>query len=176
MPRREVLTFFATPFLPVKAFALPELTTSARALPVLMYLRHHSTGADGHFDLVNTPATVVPAPNSENAMSSLHSPFEAVATRAGAHARPAWSPDSALEMRLSLTELVPKIIETFQLQGVIPGPMVLACLQAIANRADPRERWLAIFNSPLGIALAAPGRDLNTALGWILAALPPARS
>ena len=91
-------------------------------------------------------------------------------------ARPLWSPESALEMRFSLTELVPRIIETFSLQGVIPGPMVLACLQAIANRADPRDRWLAIFNSPLGIALAAPGRDLNTALGWILAALPPARS
>ena len=79
-------------------------------------------------------------------------------------------------MRFSLTELVPKIIETFHLQQVIPGPMVLACLQTIANRADPRDRWLAIFNSPLGIALAAPGRDLNTALGWVLAALPLARS
>ena len=79
-------------------------------------------------------------------------------------------------MRLSLTELVPQIIATFRLEGVIPGPMVLACLQAVANRADPRERWLTIFNSPLGIALAAPGRDLNTALGWVLAALPVARS
>lgn len=98
------------------------------------------------------------------------------ASTSKAHARPIWSPESALEMRLSLTELVPRIIETFSLEGVIPGPMVLACLQAIANRADPRDRWLAIFNSPLGIALAAPGRDLNTALGWILAALPPARS
>ena len=94
----------------------------------------------------------------------------------GTFVRPAWSPDSPLEMRLSLTELVPRIIETFELQGVIPGPMVLACLQTIANRSDPRDRWLAMFNSPLGIALAAPGRDLNTALGWVLAALPAARS
>ena len=92
------------------------------------------------------------------------------------HSRPAWSPSAPLAMRLSLTELVPQIIETFCLEGVLPGPMVLACLQTIANRADPRDRWLAIFNSPLGIALAAPGRDLNTALGWVLAALPPARS
>ncbi len=90
--------------------------------------------------------------------------------------RPQWSPEEPLAMRLSLTELVPQIMATFQLEQVIPGPMVLACLQTIANRADPRERWLAIFNSPLGIALAAPGRDLNTALGWVLAALPPARS
>ena len=79
-------------------------------------------------------------------------------------------------MRLSLTELVPRIIATFHLESVVPGPMVLACLQTIANRSDPRERWLAIFNSPLGIALASPGRDLNTALGWILAALPAPRS
>ena len=47
----------ARPVLPVKALALPELTTSARALPALRLARHHSTGADGHFDLVNTPAT-----------------------------------------------------------------------------------------------------------------------
>ena len=79
-------------------------------------------------------------------------------------------------MRLSLTELVPRISETFQLEGVVPGPMILACLQTIAAHSNPRERWLSIFNSPLGIALAAPGRDLNTALAWILAALPAPRS
>ena len=90
--------------------------------------------------------------------------------------RPIWSPDSALEMRLSLTELVPRIVETFKLDGVLPGPMILAILQTITSKADPRERWLSAFNSPLGIALAAPGRDLNTALSWVLAALPPARS
>ena len=54
------------PVLPVKALALPEFTTSARADPALEeplrpnLARHHSTGADGHFDLVKTPATVVP--------------------------------------------------------------------------------------------------------------------
>jgi hypothetical protein len=90
--------------------------------------------------------------------------------------RPTWSPESPLEMRLSLTELVPRISATFGLDGVVPGPMMLACLQVVANRADPRDRWLAMFNSPLGVALAAPGRDTNTALNWVLAALPPARS
>src|ERR1700709_1953260 len=51
------------PLLPVKALALPEFTTSARAedLPPASLARHHSTGADGHFDLVKTPATVVPS-------------------------------------------------------------------------------------------------------------------
>ena len=48
------------PVLPVKALALPEFTTSARAWPWLSLARHHSTGADGHFDWVKTPATVVP--------------------------------------------------------------------------------------------------------------------
>ena len=53
------------PVLPVKALALPEFTTSARPTclgrPLRPSLaRHHSTGADGHFDWVKTPATVVP--------------------------------------------------------------------------------------------------------------------
>ena len=52
------------PVLPVNALALPELTTSARALRVLSLSRHHSTGADGHFDFVNTPATAVPGSSS----------------------------------------------------------------------------------------------------------------
>ena len=57
------------PFLPVKALALPELTTSARAFPDFRLARHHSTGADGHFDLVNTPATAVPGSNSTSSTS-----------------------------------------------------------------------------------------------------------
>src|SRR4029077_7932882 len=59
----------ARPVLPVKALALPELTTSARGLPVLRLSRHHSTGADGHFDLVNTPATVVPGSSTASSTS-----------------------------------------------------------------------------------------------------------
>ena len=45
------------PRLPVKALALPELTTSARAMPCASRSRHQSTGADAVFDLVSTPAT-----------------------------------------------------------------------------------------------------------------------
>jgi len=59
----------ARPLLPVKALALPELTTSARALPDFRLARHHSTGADGHFDLVKTPATAVPGSNSTSSTS-----------------------------------------------------------------------------------------------------------
>src|ERR1700746_886107 len=57
------------PDLPVKALALPELTTSARAAPALRCARHQSTGADGHFDRVKTPATLVPCSNSANSTS-----------------------------------------------------------------------------------------------------------
>ena len=57
------------PVLPVKALALPELTTSARAFPDFRLARHHSTGADGHFEVVNTPATVVPGSNSASSTS-----------------------------------------------------------------------------------------------------------
>ncbi len=57
------------PVLPVKALALPELTTSARALRPLSLARHHSTGADGHFDLVKTPATAVPGSNGTSSTS-----------------------------------------------------------------------------------------------------------
>ena len=49
----------ARPDLPVNALALPELTTSARALarPPLIRSRHQSTAADGHFERVKTPDT-----------------------------------------------------------------------------------------------------------------------
>jgi hypothetical protein len=45
------------PFIPVKALALPELTTSARARPAAMCARSQSTGADAHREVVKTPAT-----------------------------------------------------------------------------------------------------------------------
>src|SRR5262249_13291862 len=51
------------PDLPVNALALPELTTSARAAPRLRCARHQSTGAEGHFERVQTPATAVPGSN-----------------------------------------------------------------------------------------------------------------
>ena len=51
----------SAPVLPVKALALPELTTSTRALPPDNLARHQSTGAEGHFEVVKTPATCVPS-------------------------------------------------------------------------------------------------------------------
>ena len=57
------------PLRPVKALALPELTTSARAIPPPRWVRHHSTGADGHFDRVSTPATAVPLSSTASSTS-----------------------------------------------------------------------------------------------------------
>ena len=58
------------PAFPVKAFALPELTTSARACPLGNAPRHHSTGAAAVSERVITPATAVPLLNSTIIKSS----------------------------------------------------------------------------------------------------------
>ena len=58
---RAVIAVVSRPLRPVNALALPELTTSARALPPGRFCRQKSTGAEGHFDRVNTPAAVVPS-------------------------------------------------------------------------------------------------------------------
>ena len=57
------------PFMPVKALALPELTTSARARPDFRLSRHLSTAAERVFERVRTPATVVPGANSASIRS-----------------------------------------------------------------------------------------------------------
>ncbi|MBN8905220.1 MAG: hypothetical protein J0H99_01035 [Rhodospirillales bacterium] len=49
---------------------------------------------------------------------------------------------------------------------------IAASLAQIATRADPRERWLAAFGSPLGKHLARRGGDLNAALDILLALAP----
>ena len=55
--RGRQLPWTSRPLRPVKALALPELTTTARALPPRRFALQKSTGADGHFDVVKTPAT-----------------------------------------------------------------------------------------------------------------------
>ena len=60
-PALPVIAVVSRPFLPVKALALPELTTSSRALPPARFSRQKSTGADGHLERVKTPATSVPS-------------------------------------------------------------------------------------------------------------------
>src|SRR6185437_7856044 len=92
------------PALPVKALALPLLTTSALASPPLRPVRHHSTGAEDVLDLVNTPATWVPGAMTAirtSVRSWWRTPAAAVASRTpakggkaaklfGARGEPGW--------------------------------------------------------------------------------------
>ena len=77
---------------------------------------------------------------------------------------------------LSLTEMVQDIRAGFGLEDLIDDAAVLHSLTYIVAGAQARERWVRAFSSPLGRALAANRRDLNTALGAILALLPAARN
>ncbi len=61
---RTVWFTVLSPAAPVKALALPELTTMPRTLPPGSALRHQSTGADGQADRVRTPAMVLPFASS----------------------------------------------------------------------------------------------------------------
>ena len=80
--RAAIASTAARPRLPVKAFELPALTTSARASPSTSALRHHSTSGEGHFDCVSTPATLVPGASSAKVRSQRsHSLYRARATR-----------------------------------------------------------------------------------------------
>lgn len=62
--------------------------------------------------------------------------------------------------------------DEFKLGGLIEEMAIVASLKAIADEPAAPERWLALFNSPLGAALRARGRDLNTAMGFVLSQLP----
>ncbi len=59
-----VLATERSPTAPVKALALPELITTARARRPLSDWRHHSNVAPAVNERVNTPATEVPVANS----------------------------------------------------------------------------------------------------------------
>ncbi len=54
---------------PVKALALPELTTRARAEPPVRASRHQSTGAEGHFRASEHARAFVPGSSPTNSTS-----------------------------------------------------------------------------------------------------------
>ena len=58
------------PTRPVKALALPEFTTMARARPPGSASRHQSTGADAVSERVSAPAIAVPGASSTSSRSS----------------------------------------------------------------------------------------------------------
>ena len=75
---------------------------------------------------------------------------------------------NALRPAEHLGDLALMLRDEFKLGGVTPEADILASLQRIVGETDAPERWLALFNSPLGRGLRARGRDLNTAMGFVL--------
>jgi len=73
---------------------------------------------------------------------------------------------------LHLAELVGVVRERLNVDSAFPDAAILASLQAIASRSDPRGRWRAAFDSNLGHWLALKGSDLNTALNTLVALMP----
>lgn len=76
----------------------------------------------------------------------------------------------------TLAQIVPLVRARLKIGGDIADETVIAALAAITACSDLRGRWMAAFNSELGQALAASGRDLNTALRVLTALAPEARS
>jgi len=57
----------------------------------------------------------------------------------------------------------------FGIEESVSNVSIAASLAQISARAEPRERWLAAFGSPLGKYLARRGGDLNASLDVLLA-------
>lgn len=62
--------------------------------------------------------------------------------------------------------------DEFKLHDLIGETDILASLQLITGQDTASDRWLTLFNSPLGAVLRAGNRDLNTAMGFVLSQLP----
>jgi hypothetical protein len=86
--------------------------------------------------------------------------------------RPGLAPPLAAADVLHLAELVGVVRERLDVDSAFPDAAILASLQAIARRSDPRGRWRAAFDSNLGHWLALKGSDLNTALNTLVALMP----
>ena len=79
---------------------------------------------------------------------------------------------NALSPAEHLGDLALMLRDEFKLGGVTSETDILASLQRIVAETEASERWLALFNSPLGRGLRVRGRDLNTAMGFVLSQLP----
>ena len=77
---------------------------------------------------------------------------------------------------LSFQDLVGDVRRVFGLTHLIGDEAILSSLMKVSHKSGQRARWLTLFNSPLGVALGKAHCDLSTALGAVLAALPPPRS
>lgn len=84
--------------------------------------------------------------------------------------------DAVREPIEHLGDLALAFRDEFKLGGTIDETDILASLQLVARESAASDRWLTLFNSPLGAALRSRGRDLNTAMGFVLSQLPKAPS
>jgi hypothetical protein len=56
----------------------------------------------------------------------------------------------------------------FEIEDALTDVTIAASLTQIAGHAEPRERWLAAFASPLGKHLALRGGELNARIDALL--------
>ncbi len=77
---------------------------------------------------------------------------------------------------LHLGELAIIVRNEFRLADTLTDHEILQALQTVTAETSARDRWLALFNGPLGSAVSGQKRDLNTAIGFILAQLPVRQS
>lgn len=62
--------------------------------------------------------------------------------------------------------------ERLTLDNALPDAAILASLEAIMRRSNPRARWRAAFDSSIGRWLALRGADLSTSISQLLTLLP----
>ena len=147
--RRERVA--ARPVLPVKALALPELTTSARALPPLSWARHHSTGADGHFERVNTPATVVPlSKRGEQHIGAV------LVADAGLRGRKPHAVDRGQVRNIGGSERGDGAGHDGPRHPARPGPPMLIAVQRHKNKTGRCVCWRPVFRLSCRLVISSP--------------------
>ena len=77
---------------------------------------------------------------------------------------------------LDLCELALVIRNRFTLPCGLDDAALIQSLREIQNAHGDRERWLAAFNSTLGLYLSLRAKDFNKALQDLLAIVPAPRS
>lgn len=104
-------------------------------------------------------------------LSSITGEAQSRSTRLSMDA-PAHGDANVREPAEHLGDLALAFRDEFKLGGVIAETDILTSLQLIAGQDTASDRWLTLFNSPLGEALRSRHRDLNTAMGFVLSQLP----
>ena len=77
---------------------------------------------------------------------------------------------------LHLGELAIIVRNEFRLADRMSDIEILGSLQGVMAAQTRRARWMALFTSELGGVISRQQRDLNTAMGFILAQMPTRQS